>query len=98
LTGGKEHHPPTWRPVVRRCKSLDEQQRRTGVDCVSQIDFVGGELLQALLAAAGVVGNNNIEPTKLFASVGHNNGWRLGLCKVKLDQLGSAADGPNLIY
>jgi len=53
--------PPSGAAVVRGRERLREQQAAARVDGVAAVQLVGRELLQCLRAAAGVVGDDDVD-------------------------------------
>ena len=78
-----------------RGERLREQQAAAGVDGVAAVQLVGRELLQGLRAAAGVVGDDDVDvpegPPRGLDDPGR--GGRVA--EVRADVLGPATGGPD---
>ena len=81
LARGHEHHPPG--PGAAGGELLDQQQRRPGVDGVGEVQLRGGELLQRRHAAAGVVGDERVDPAERALGGRDELGGRVGVGEVR---------------
>lgn len=66
-----------------RGERLDQEQGRAGVDRIAEIKLRGGQLLQHLGAAAGVVGDDRVEVPKSTAGGIHKCGGGTDVVEVR---------------
>ena len=93
----KNRIAPAGAAVVLRGERLREQQAAARVDGVAAVQLVGRELLQGLRAAAGVVGDDDVDvpegPPRGLDDPGR--GGRVA--EVRADVLGPATGGPDRV-
>jgi hypothetical protein len=92
LPGGEEQHPPAGTGVlVLGGEGLGEQQAGAGVDRVAEVQLGGGEVLQVLSAAAGVVGDEGVDVAEGVACGGDDGVGCGGVGEVGAEMLDPAA-------
>jgi hypothetical protein len=85
LPRGEQHHPAASTAVELGCEVADQQQRRAGVHGVGEVELAGGEVLEGLPHAAGVVGEDDVEPTERLARNVDKVGRRTRVSEVSTD-------------